>query len=55
MVGGNNILQPIRGTRNAQNEIMEFEDDDFVLDYMKDELDEEKDNELEFDKALDKI
>lgn len=51
----NDISQPSRCTRNTQNEIREPDGKDFVLDDMKNELNEEDDIELKFDKELNKI
>ena len=50
----NDMLPPKKCSRNAQVEIRELEENDFVLDDTEDELDEDVDIELEFDKELDK-
>ena len=43
-----------KGSRNAQVEIRESKENDFVTDDTKDELDEDVDIELESDKELHK-
>ena len=49
----NDMLPPKKCFRNAQVEIRECEENDFVSDDMKDVLDEDIDIELESDKELD--
>ena len=48
----NDMLPPKKGSRNAQVEIKEPQKNDFVSDDTEDELDEDVDIELEFDKEL---
>ena len=49
----NDILQPRKGSRNAQVEIRESEENDFVLNDMKNELDDDDEYiKLESDKVF---
>ena len=51
----NDILPPKKGSRNAQVEIREAQQNDFVSNDTKNEFDEDVDIELESDKELDKL